>query len=90
MANGNIGDKIIGSFTEKGDGNHFEFKLVECGIWKAWGCTHEVAVGGVIGYRYRGAKVLKTVAYIAVDEGANGEPIWEKWNIKNHTLFPAV
>ncbi len=90
MANGKNGDKIIGSFTEKTHSNHFEFKLVECALWGEWGCTHEVAVGGVHGYHYRGAKVLKTVAYIAVDEADNGEPIWEKWSIKNHTLFEAA
>ena len=37
------------------------------------------------GYRY--AKVLKTVAYIAVDEDAYGEPIVEKWAIKTHKEY---
>ena len=89
MANGRSGDKIIGFFTEKDQGKDFEFRLVECPVWKEQGCTHEVAVGGVHGYRYRGAKVLKTVAYVAVDEDENGV-VWEKWYTKNHTLFAAA
>lgn len=30
----------------------------------------------------RFATVKKTVAYIVIDEDANGEPVVEKWNIK--------
>ena len=89
MANGRNSDKIIGSFTEKDHGNRFEFKLVECPVWEKQRCTHEVAVGGVHGNHYRGARVFKTVAYIAVGEDVYGL-VWEKWNIKNHTLFAAA
>ena len=89
MANGKMGEKIIGSFTEKDHGNHFEFKEVECPMWKQQGCTHEVAVGGAHGCHYRGAIVKKTVAYIAIDEGTHGEAIWEKWQIKKRFDFEA-
>jgi hypothetical protein len=34
------------------------------------------------GYRY--ARVLKTVAYIVVDEDEYGLPVIEKWDIANH------
>lgn len=35
----------------------------------------------------RSAKILKTVAYVAVDEDAYGNPVWEKWKIKNHKMY---
>jgi len=34
------------------------------------------------GWRY--ANVKKTVAYIVVNEDDNGQPVIEKWSIKNH------
>jgi hypothetical protein len=36
---------------------------------------------------YRLGNVLKTVAYLIVDEDEFGEPIVEKWNIKGHTEY---
>ena len=33
------------------------------------------------------AKVLKTVAYVVVDEEANGEPVIEKWQIKQFRAY---
>ena len=35
----------------------------------------------------RRAKVLKTVIYIAIDEDDYGQPIIEKWHIRNHTKY---
>ena len=43
------------------------------------GATHLVDTGD-IGWPWRYAKVLKTVAYVAVDEDDSGI-IWEKWPI---------
>ena len=37
------------------------------------------------GWRY--ANVKKTVAYIVVDEDDHGQPVIEKWSIKNHRNF---
>ena len=37
------------------------------------------------GWRY--ANVKKTVAYIVVDEDDHGQPVIEKWTIKNHRNF---
>ncbi len=86
MANGQIRDTIIGYFTEKNYGNDFEFKSVDCEWLKEQGCTHEIAVGGVHGSPYRGAKLLKTVVYVLVDEDENGN-VWEKWDIKKRVDF---
>jgi hypothetical protein len=45
------------------------------------GFTHKVWVGDTIGSPYRYAVVMKTVAYIAVDEDEDG-PVVEKWHLK--------
>jgi len=53
------------------------------------GFTHKVWVGGegVCGqWGYRYAVVMKTVAYIAVDEDEDG-PVVEKWNIKKNVEY---
>jgi hypothetical protein len=42
---------------------------------------HEVAMSDG---SFRFAKVLKTVAYIVIDEDEFGEPVIEKWNIKTN------
>ena len=36
---------------------------------------------------YRLARVLKTVAYIAIDEDAEGRPVLEKWHIGSHRRY---
>jgi len=49
---------------------------------------HKVWIGAVIndqGYRY--AKVMKTVAYVVVDEDDDGQPVVEKWYIKNNKEY---
>ena len=37
---------------------------------------------------YRLARILKTVAYVAVDENAMGIPVLEKWQITRHRVYP--
>ena len=41
---------------------------------------HEVFVGPDADTRY--ARVLKTVAYVVVDEAADGRPVVEKWPVR--------
>lgn len=36
---------------------------------------------------YRYARVLKTVAWVAVDENPDGSPVWERWEIKGHREY---
>ena len=45
---------------------------------------HLVEVGDHVGWPYRYAKVLKTVAYIVVDEDEHGRPVAKKWDIRKH------
>lgn len=77
---------ILGSFVEKDKGNFFEFShnqdLSE--VW-AYRFPHKIWVttpadGIDCGYRY--GIVKQTVAYLAVDEDEFGEPVMQKWQIK--------
>ena len=75
---------IIGCFREKDLDNLFEFSVnndydVEFGEQ----FPHKVWVGDTMASPYRYAHVMKTVAYIAVDENDDGTPVIEKWSIKN-------
>ena len=45
---------------------------------------HQVYVGP--DGQHRLAKVMKTVAYVVVDENENG-PVIEKWHIKKHKIY---
>jgi hypothetical protein len=36
---------------------------------------------------YRYARVLKTVAWVAIDENADGTPVWERWPLKQHDQY---
>lgn len=47
-------------------------------------CYTEKRAGG---FGYRAARILKTVAHVAVDEGEGGEVIWEKWPLKYRPSF---
>ena len=74
----------IGVFVEKDTGNYFEFSINEdhMAADENGGFTHKVWVGDTIGSPYRYAVVMKTVAYIAVDEDDEGLPVVEKWHLK--------
>lgn len=85
----NTGDSsIIGMFTEKEVGNYFEYSHNNDGVMEDY--PHLVWVTNPIegidqGYRY--ARVLKTVAYIVVDEDDYGRPVVEKWYIKDNRTY---
>ena len=75
------GRVVIGEFQEKEFGKYFEFSVAESDSWGAtFGFPYRVAVGCLGETRY--AKVLKTVAYVVVNQDDNGDPIVEKWQIK--------
>lgn len=75
---------ILGCFRERDHGNFFEYAIrPEDGLDFAADCPHIVFTAD--GYRY--AKVLKTVAWIAVGERPDGSASYERWEIKDHRNY---
>jgi len=79
----------IGVFVEKDTGNYFEYSINEdhMAADENGGFTHKVWVGDTIGSPYRYAVVMKTRAYIAVDEDDEGLPVVEKWLLKSNKEY---
>lgn len=83
-------NRAMGCFEEKEFGKYFEYRISDGtaegqGDWGIkHGFTHEIAIcdGSV-----RFANVKKTVVYVCVDSDEDGNPIVEKWNIKNHRIW---
>lgn len=80
----------IGCFEERDTGNHFEYSVNDDAgdFVDREQFPHKVWVGGLIndaGYRY--ARVLKTRAYICVDEDEYGRPVVEKWYFKDNWSY---
>jgi hypothetical protein len=71
----------VGCFQHRETKAIFEFRPTK----SEWAFDHnldyEIAVGDGFGFGYRYAKILQTVAYVAVDENDSG-PVIEKWAIK--------
>jgi len=75
---------VIGRFTEKEAGNIFEYGENDSG-WLADLYPHQVYVG-FLG-ETRVARIIKTRAFIVIDEDAGGRPVEQVWNIKNLKEF---
>jgi hypothetical protein len=75
---------VIGRFTEKDEGNFFEYGVNTTG-WCEDLYPHVVYVGYLGETRI--ARVLKTRAFIVIDEDAGGCPVEQMWNIKNLKEF---
>lgn len=73
----------IGVFTEKEVGNYFEYSLNDTGLPYPFNFPHKIWVGD--GYRL--GTVKKTVVYIVTDEDEYGQPVIEKWYIKNRKEY---
>lgn len=73
---------ILGQFVEKDHGRTFEFSTADSTPFEGFGELVWLA-----DEQSRYARILKTVAYVVVDEDVNGAPVVEKWNIKRHTLY---
>ena len=73
-------DQLIdGAFTEKEFGCHHEYQIGAPTEWAAeHGATHALYTKEGL----RPARILKTVAYIGIDESDEGDIVWEKWSIK--------
>ena len=74
----------IGEFQEVEYGNRFTYRKIQDEWAVSHGCTHEIDVGMD---EIRFAKVHKTVAYVSVDEDEFGNPVFERWSIKNHSIY---
>jgi hypothetical protein len=73
-----------------------EFQNSETGVWFTYevrefdsntvkyGFTHVIHMSNGT---TRDVRLLQTVVYVAVDEDAFGDPVMEKWQIKNHHKF---
>ena len=80
-------EPVLGEFVEKEIGNYFHWsENNHCFMDFHKDFPHLVWVGG-LGQQYRYAEVLKTVAYICVDEDECGLPVVEKWEIKNRKEY---
>ena len=80
-------EPVLGEFVEKDFGNYFHYsENNHCFLDFHKDYPHIVWVGG-IGQQYRYANVKKTVAYICVDENADGTPVIEKWQLKKNVTF---
>ena len=77
-----VDPKVLGQFQEKDYGLHFEF--AENDGWLAEEYPHKIFVGhGEV----RVGLVKKTVAYVVIDEAADGTPVEQKWAIKNYREY---
>jgi hypothetical protein len=73
-----------GGFNQGETGAHFEYTLGAPCEWTAkHGATHAIYMSDG---STRGARILKTVAHVIVDEDENGA-VWERWPIKRHFNF---
>ena len=77
---------VIGSFVEKSAGKTHEYSLIgeESGAM-GLRSRHPHKRWALDGFRH--ARILKTVAYIIVDEDEYGLPVEEKWYIKQHKIW---
>jgi len=78
---------VIGSFVEKDFGKTFEYCTKD--EWEHINpdFPHLLCVNDVIGWCYRFAKIMGTVAYVVTDEADDGSLIVEKWHIKQHRVY---
>ncbi len=78
---------LLGSFVEKDVRGFHEYSANTDDMTGAWVSPWEFphVLHTLDGVRY--ARILKTVAYIAVDEDEYGLPVVEKWYITSHRKF---
>lgn len=72
--------KTAGNFTLKESGKTFFFEPTTNEWARSHGCNHDILL--INGEERRSIRLLKTVCYVAVDEAADGSPVWEKWEIR--------
>ena len=84
FAHGESVPLILGHFVEADYGHGFEYAVrPDEGLNFAPDFPHIIYTGEETRY----ARVLKTVAYIVIDEAADGSPVYERWAIKRHRHY---
>jgi len=87
FARGDNVSLLLGCFREADRGHWFEFAVRPEKTFApsdfAPDCPHII----FLNESYRFAKVLKTVAWICVDEDETGQPIMEKWQLRSHRTY---
>lgn len=81
-------DLLIVKDTEFKNSHEF-YTSAPCEWSEERGATHTLYCGAGLGKGTRPAKLLKTVAYVGIDENADGEIVWEKWSVTPYIYFPA-
>jgi hypothetical protein len=72
--------QIAGNFTLIENRKTFFFEPTSNDWAKAQGATHDLLLTD---NNRRAVRLLKTVAYVAIDEAADGSAVWEKWLIRD-------
>lgn len=82
---------ILGSFVESTFNNTFEFAQRDRdhtnGFASIEEYPHVIYVMSFKDQQTRYANVKKTIAYVVVDEDAEGNPVVRKWNIKKYRKY---
>lgn len=78
---------VIGMFDEREHGNGFEYSLNDLEVFDPEQFPHKIWVSNLHNQGFRFANVKKTVAYVVVNEDDHGNPIVERWEIKNHREY---
>jgi len=73
---------LIGTFSHAETGARFDY--TEAKRYPLPGCEFEVWMSDG---STRTARILKTVAYVAIDEDENGQPVFEKWPLRAHHQY---
>lgn len=77
---------ILGSFKETEHNNKFEYTNTRTPIFYQNLAYDKLVYVGFNG-EYRYARIMKTIAYIIVDELDCNQYVVEKWNIKQHITY---
>jgi hypothetical protein len=79
---------VQGRFNEASHGKVFEFASRTSEEMLHWAPEFPVKIYvGPFADECRAAKILKTKAYVAVDEDSEGNPVIETWQIRNLKLY---
>ena len=76
----------LGEIQERDHGKWFTYRATA----DEWAVINNLPfeIDVLDGVRY--ARILETVAYIAVDEDDMGRPVLEKWSLKKHNHYEVV